>query len=330
MKDRMRVLSDGTSLGMWLSQIRKAQGLTTQALAYRIGIDDGNLSRIENDRIQPTIQTIVAICDGLGIPWQQVHAVLNEPAGYRWSRESPVSAITSTMGSPDTLVVQVADVQTWVRLWYRNAPRAEQILARLYVDAHSWIVGRVRDSVPPTGLFQPGDIFRLSPLHRFEVTYPPADSDHQLARKLQIAYTRRALFMLEDVDFVMRKRQMTQDYSMGEHEVLVEAKLRTGISEKLKFGDAIELDRAFGKDGALMGMLWAAIHTRTALELVIEDVVSQSISPDFQSDPYQDMNQGVEQTRLLILSFIRLCRWTQCSVADDSIWLAHLRQEMGT
>ena len=75
MKDRMRVLSDGTSLGMWLSQIRKAQGLTTQALAYRIGIDDGNLSRIENDRIQPTIQTIVAICDGLGIPWQQVHAV---------------------------------------------------------------------------------------------------------------------------------------------------------------------------------------------------------------------------------------------------------------
>lgn len=56
------------ALGKNISKIRKSKGFTLEKLAYEMGISKGNLSEIENGKIDPRASTIFLISKGLDVP----------------------------------------------------------------------------------------------------------------------------------------------------------------------------------------------------------------------------------------------------------------------
>ena len=55
-----------------LREIRKARGLTLEAIGYLAGVDAATVSRIENGRVQPKPETVVAIARALGVSVNRV------------------------------------------------------------------------------------------------------------------------------------------------------------------------------------------------------------------------------------------------------------------
>lgn len=56
------------TIGKRLRKIRVEQGLTTVELGMRANISQGMISRIENDRANPTIDKVVSLARALNIP----------------------------------------------------------------------------------------------------------------------------------------------------------------------------------------------------------------------------------------------------------------------
>lgn len=56
------------TIGKRLRKIRVEQGLTTIELGMRANISQGMISRIENDRANPTIDKVVSIARALNVP----------------------------------------------------------------------------------------------------------------------------------------------------------------------------------------------------------------------------------------------------------------------
>jgi transcriptional regulator with XRE-family HTH domain len=63
-KKRLTMDSD---FGGFLSNQRKNKNLEVRALAIRTGIDKSTISRVENNKTETTISTLIALCIGLEI-----------------------------------------------------------------------------------------------------------------------------------------------------------------------------------------------------------------------------------------------------------------------
>ena len=49
-----------------LRSVRKAQGMTQEPLAERVGTKKSNISRLESGRYNPSLDFLVKVADGLG------------------------------------------------------------------------------------------------------------------------------------------------------------------------------------------------------------------------------------------------------------------------
>ncbi len=58
---------DYQMIGRRLQDSRKAQNLTQEVLAERVGITVVYLSKVENGRVRPTLELLDSMCDALGI-----------------------------------------------------------------------------------------------------------------------------------------------------------------------------------------------------------------------------------------------------------------------
>lgn len=55
-----------------LREIRKARGLTLEAVGYLAGVDAATISRIENGVVKPHPETVVAIARVLGVSIKRI------------------------------------------------------------------------------------------------------------------------------------------------------------------------------------------------------------------------------------------------------------------
>ncbi len=62
------------AVGLAIAQARNAVGLSVRDLADRCGLDAGHLCRIENGRMNVTIDTVAKICEALGLRLEAVSA----------------------------------------------------------------------------------------------------------------------------------------------------------------------------------------------------------------------------------------------------------------
>lgn len=55
------------NLGEKFRYLRKEKGISSQQLEYLSGVSQSNISRIENNEISPTIDTLLKLCNALNI-----------------------------------------------------------------------------------------------------------------------------------------------------------------------------------------------------------------------------------------------------------------------
>ncbi len=56
-----------TLLGQRISKLRRRKGLTVEKLAYESGVSKGNLSDLENGKVNPRFTTLLLLSEGLEV-----------------------------------------------------------------------------------------------------------------------------------------------------------------------------------------------------------------------------------------------------------------------
>ncbi len=77
MNDKKMIEMDNT-FGIRLKELRKAKGLTQQALAEKADIDDKHLCRIENGKYFPNYTTLNKLLAALGVTIEEVGLNLSQ------------------------------------------------------------------------------------------------------------------------------------------------------------------------------------------------------------------------------------------------------------
>ena len=115
---------------------RLDQGLTLRALAERIGMTAGYLSRVENQRVRPSLDALQAIATALGVPmFWFLDSLRDEPvvrAGTRRSLAFPDSHLIYELLTPEW------DCQMMAVL-IRLAPGARRVTPPLAQPNEQWM-----------------------------------------------------------------------------------------------------------------------------------------------------------------------------------------------
>jgi UDP-N-acetylglucosamine 1-carboxyvinyltransferase len=80
------------ALGALLRELRRARGLTQEALAERIGVEVGNYAHVEQGVANPTLSTLGRFAEALDVP---VHELLRPPRTLTVARGRPRKAKAS-------------------------------------------------------------------------------------------------------------------------------------------------------------------------------------------------------------------------------------------
>lgn len=63
------------SVGKAILRVRQDQGMTQRKVAERAGLAVSYVSRIENDHVQPTMKTLIALAEALETPVSRIFAI---------------------------------------------------------------------------------------------------------------------------------------------------------------------------------------------------------------------------------------------------------------
>jgi transcriptional regulator with XRE-family HTH domain len=145
-KDKGRAAS---GVGGRIREIREARGLTLDALAAKCGVAKPNLSRLENDKVTPTFETLKTVAAALDThPALLVSAKKPEHA-WTWTRHAITEwklGLLWKEGKVQPVVVRAVDM---VKVFLATHPEHEYARKRLYalyaplepeftLDAEKW------------------------------------------------------------------------------------------------------------------------------------------------------------------------------------------------
>jgi transcriptional regulator with XRE-family HTH domain len=129
-KDKRRAVS---GVGGRIREIREARGMTLDALAGKCGIAKPNLSRLENNKVTPTLETLNMVARGLGMH----PALLVQKHAWTWTLHKFVEwklALLWNEGVQDSRVIPVP-ASDMVKVFL--ATRPEHRYARLKLLRYS-------------------------------------------------------------------------------------------------------------------------------------------------------------------------------------------------
>ena len=83
-------------IGAWLRQLREQKGLSQADIEKATGLLRGYISRVENGRTVPSLETLERLAAALGMPLYQFFYMHEEPSRVRWA-----SSNESKAGAPE-------------------------------------------------------------------------------------------------------------------------------------------------------------------------------------------------------------------------------------
>lgn len=60
------------TIGKQLRRLRKERGFTHRQLSLKIGLSEGQLSKLENSQAEPSAETMANLADALGVPMDEL------------------------------------------------------------------------------------------------------------------------------------------------------------------------------------------------------------------------------------------------------------------
>ncbi|OSC43284.1 transcriptional regulator [Mycobacterium decipiens] len=122
---------------------RRASGLSLAALAAAAGIGKGSLSEIENGVRNPTLGTLYAIADALGLP---LATLLDGRPGTRIAAAGIAASLLDVTGGEHG-TVEVYRLQLGAGARHRSAPHGHGVVEHLLVTSGRAAVGRAGEEV---------------------------------------------------------------------------------------------------------------------------------------------------------------------------------------
>ncbi len=302
------------SFSALLRQKREELGLSVQGLARVTNVDGATISRIENDRIQPFLLTVVRLADSVGITMEELNQAREGTAMETFWR------LSSREGLDTNLVLTEADITEFLMFFHRNPHRGRELIANLINENSQMLRARHRDADEPevqwardVALLLPGDVdeyLELSSFSQRQLRYPSLST-----MTIRSVYQASGVLVPEDVEHYVN----TISGLVAGGTVKVE-ELRARLAgipiDRVKFIDVLTLNEMFGRNFYFLGIYWRTMKFQDD-RMRNTDVL---VRRDEVSDP--------KLTSLLVVA----ARWLyylstqQKSVEKYVTWLESFRQ----
>lgn len=284
--------------GDWLRDERKKRGLTSQELAEKIGLSPSKMSRIENEKANPTFQVAIEICNALGVEIDRLLTELSDgsyvpPSTSTKLQNLPVLSgpfaqryLTAALQSdPSYLFEKLADFWT----------QTERI------SHQNWNIGM---SISPE--FVEGYFKKETRTYQILSKYPLKGFDPSVIERIHVS---GGLVTLEEAGRYIGGRPFTlasnAQNRVGLSRIFREMKM--GRYTVLELSDALEIESKV-KGGAkyFWQMYWNTIEFQQWMKRF-------------------DDKQRAERLFSLLIT---LCRWQQSANLDDPKWLIELEKDV--
>ncbi len=245
------------AVGEVLRAKRLEIGLTLQNVADQSGLDLGTINRIERERQQPTLQTIVRVCGVLGIA---ADAFDQAPTDTVIAKFFNIRGRLTQIDHEALLTEQ--DVTAFVDFFHANPHRGRVVLADVINSGKQLLRQGPRDTealdsntYSEESRVVPADVDEYLERSRFarrELRYPGL----QLIT-IRNLYESQGVLLAQDVE---RYMYLITGFSIGKKPSYNELRTRltTTSIERIKFMDVVTLHEMFGKDFQFLGMYWQA------------------------------------------------------------------------
>ena len=134
--------SFSAAVGSRLKQARQEGGRSLSALAAEAGIGKGTLSEIEAGRRNPTLSTVYAVVNSLGLP---LSTLLPEPPGAELHSSGVTARLLHTSAQADGATVEVFLLLLEPGERRVSAPHAPGTVEHLYMTEGAAVVGPVQE-----------------------------------------------------------------------------------------------------------------------------------------------------------------------------------------
>lgn len=120
----------GAPLGARLREARLTQGMSLRAFAASVDVSPGLISQIENGRAQPSMATLFAIVNRLGISYDDLLSPDTVADTDRAVAEDPANAGVELQRGADAPVLELGNGVRWQRLAGGSGSAPEAVLVR--------------------------------------------------------------------------------------------------------------------------------------------------------------------------------------------------------
>ncbi len=298
---KLKFMGSEMDFGDWLREERKKIGLSSQAMASKLDMTPTKYSRIETEKINPTFQVAVQICDFLNVTVEQLFATLSDqkyilpPSSIRFQSKS---VITQELARNYLDAASRTDENLLYTLIAEFWTRTEQIALR-------YSKPRVKPIPIPAEIVEG---YLTQNFHSI-VMKPRSAFHHSSGALIEDIYLSGGLVTFEEAGIYLSKRSYnpkTGTYNrIGLDRIYRE--LKNGRYKFLELSVALELEnRIEGGGRYFWAMYWEAIQFHQFIESFAEK----------------------RETENLYHLLIRLSRWYHISKSHDSTWVKILEEHI--
>jgi transcriptional regulator with XRE-family HTH domain len=253
-----------TELGKWLLERRQAAGLTMGKLGEMAKVDNSTISRLENNQVDPTWETMFLLCWGLLVG-------LDEFISYFYPHADETLYQRKYQVNEWNKALTYLDIHLFKGMFEADPLEACSIIAVLL----NQITNQTQDTKPEalaqnekyTGLpkFTAESIFSIllsNNVIALKPYYPSLDP-----YLILYLYQHSAVVTFLDVAAYIKQRQIQTQTNLLKHfpKTLVK-NLEEGLLDNFRVNDVLLLDSLLGK-GEIIGMFWYVTHMNWSFSL---------------------------------------------------------------
>lgn len=290
--------------GHWIRNHRTvAMQIDVRTASTLTGVDGSTISRIENLHTQPTLATVLRLCEGYGLALGDMIPAL---VGKEVTAELDVP-----QSDTDRHVLTITDTVNFIQL-VGTADTVSELLAESISIIAKHQAHAQRQPVPPPLIA--ADISKMlshSEVYQLTLNYP----GNLTAEMLEQVYSAGGVMTFQDVGAYVRAARQSRSTTLSALEektrssASVLSRIETGTLERVKLGDVLSLNKTLTPDSNLvLAMFWQAAQLYDALRFQVK-IDEQSV-------------RALDVAEVLVIVY----RWWQQLGLDGNTWLTQLRK----
>lgn len=300
----------------WIRHMRLERKMDIKTFAEFVGIDNGNLSRIENARTEIMLITTARICDRLGVPPSLLLEML-------YDKPMPHLQLISSSGK--NIIPTMSDISVFLHALSSDWRAGYTFLTDLLNTLPPAVISFEEKVNQREGhLFAPPDMekyLQRSRLYHFEFQYP----FNLTPSHIWAIYRYGGVLQEADVSTYLRQTRLESHMSLEQLQMKVKvsdstlSRFENGAVERVKLADAMRLDEQLEQDGKVVLLYLQVCHYNEILTHLVEHNKEQP-----QATSFFLPDEKVKLVRL----FTSICRWFLQIHEPEDRWINDLREKL--